>query len=141
MVSSTDKDWLDEALFCVVDAETFTTMPGWYFYDESWCDTHGPFATRGEAIENLVNYIEKELSSELCLKPDDWLQTPKYQGLTIMDPDGWDRKNYQQSWNEKISWQEFEKRAAESTCLMKDPFLSRLRGQTSESASPAPGTE
>jgi len=35
----------------------------------------------------------------------------------IMDPDGWDRSNYQHSWHEeKISKQEFCKRVGFSTC-------------------------
>ncbi len=29
---------------------------GWYFWDEIWCDEHGPFATREECVENLITY-------------------------------------------------------------------------------------
>lgn len=40
-----------------------------------------------------------------------------YPDFVIMDPDGWDRKNYQYSWHEElITKEEFEKRAATSTC-------------------------
>ena len=38
----------------------------------------------------------------------------------VMDPDGWDRKNFEYSWNkEEITKQEFEKRAIKSTCKGK----------------------
>ena len=29
---------------------------GWYFYDETWVNLHGPFATRDEAIFLLGRY-------------------------------------------------------------------------------------
>ncbi len=36
----------------------------------------------------------------------------------VMDPDGWDRKNYQYSWFEElISEQEYKKRVCSSTCM------------------------
>ena len=31
--------------------------------------------------------------------------------MRIYDPDGWDRKNFNTSWNEKITWKEFIKRS------------------------------
>lgn len=38
--------------------------------------------------------------------------------INILDPDGWDRKNYDYSWNdEKITRKEFEKRMITSTIL------------------------
>ncbi len=33
-------------------------LPGWYFWDETWADYHGPFATELEARESLKNYCE-----------------------------------------------------------------------------------
>ena len=42
----------------------------------------------------------------------------EYPDIQILDPDGWDRKNYQYSWHqEKISKEEFERRMFKSTCL------------------------
>jgi hypothetical protein len=35
----------------------------------------------------------------------------------ICDPDGWDRKDFDNSWNEKITWKEFCNRAIYSTCM------------------------
>lgn len=37
-------------------------------------------------------------------------------GITICDPDGWDRKNYDISWYEPITREEFIRRAMMSTC-------------------------
>lgn len=31
-------------------------IPGWYFWDETWSNRHGPFATRAEAVEARENY-------------------------------------------------------------------------------------
>lgn len=47
---------------------------------------------------------------------DDWDR--EYPNITILDPDGWDRTNYQFSWfEEKITKEEFEKRMMHSTCI------------------------
>lgn len=36
----------------------------------------------------------------------------------VLDPDGWDRKNYDYSWKEeKITLEEYETRRRHSTCL------------------------
>ena len=36
----------------------------------------------------------------------------------VLDPDGWDRKNYDYSWKEeKITLEEYEARRSHSTCL------------------------
>ena len=36
-------------------------------------------------------------------------------GVSVLDPDGWDRTNFQKSWNEPITLDEFKRRVAEST--------------------------
>ncbi len=48
-------------------------------------------------------------------KPEEWLQEPEYELYKIIDPDGWDRKNFEVSWNEKIDEQEFVRRLRMST--------------------------
>lgn len=63
------------------------------------------------------HYIQKESlgeSSEEQKTSADWyLQYPE---PIVMDPDGWDRKNWQFSWyEEKITLREFEKRRLMST--------------------------
>lgn len=49
----------------------------------------------------------------------------EWQRITIEDliisPDGWDRKNFEVSWHELITYDEYLARRAKSTCLTKDP--------------------
>jgi hypothetical protein len=55
-----------------------------------------------------------EGTRELLLLPENWcLRT----GIRVVDPDGWDRKNYLISWQEPITRSEFLKRAGASTCM------------------------
>lgn len=61
----------------------------------------------------------------LLLSADEWLALPEYAGLEVEDPDGWDRKNFQASWAEKISKQEFDKRVAISTCSFPPDYFTR----------------
>ena len=40
-----------------------------------------------------------------------------YPNPKVLDPDGWDRSNFQHSWyEEEIAFEEYNKRAARSTC-------------------------
>ena len=40
--------------------------------------------------------------------------------VLVLDPDGWDRKNYQFSWYEElITEEEYQRRLMMSTCLFK----------------------
>lgn len=57
--------------------------------------------------------------SELYLNADEWLAQPQYAGITVLDPDGWDRRNLDESWNEKITENEFGKRLGISTVSIK----------------------
>ena len=47
-----------------------------------------------------------------------WLKTEKHKKLQIIDPDGWDRKNLEESMLEKITEKEFNKRVMRSTILL-----------------------
>jgi hypothetical protein len=41
----------------------------------------------------------------------------QYSHITVVDPDGWDRKNYQYSWfEEMITYDEYNYRLMRSTC-------------------------
>jgi hypothetical protein len=48
------------------------------------------------------------------LSSDEWI---KLSGIIVTDPDGWDRKNFDVSWHEKITFDEFYNRASISTCI------------------------
>lgn len=61
----------------------------------------------------------------------DWLAESEYKGYVIMDPDGWDRTNYDYSFNvEEISKTEFEKRLNRSTIMIEKLSNSSAPGQT-----------
>jgi hypothetical protein len=53
----------------------------------------------------------------------------KLYNITILDPDGWDRKNFYYSWyEEKITKDEFKRRVLESTIkgiVNRDQYLFR----------------
>lgn len=50
---------------------------------------------------------------------DEWLATEKYSGYNVLDPDGWDRSNFNESWAEKITEEEFLNRLHLSTSLVR----------------------
>lgn len=60
----------------------------------------------------MENYMEVLRSA------DEWLAQPEYEHKKILDPDGWDRRNFAESWNEKITRAEFERRLNECTVLI-----------------------
>jgi len=43
----------------------------------------------------------------------------KIKAVKILDPDGWDRSNFEESWNELITQEEFDNRLLISTCLFE----------------------
>jgi len=57
--------------------------------------------------------MEKSLKSS-----EEWQKEIPYP--KVLDPDGWDRVNFLQSWyGEQISLFEYNKRVSESTCMFK----------------------
>lgn len=47
-----------------------------------------------------------------------WMKEPKYLGLLILDPDGWNRRNFNYSYyEEEIDEAEFNKRLSYSTVV------------------------
>lgn len=60
------------------------------------------------------------MATPLTMTSDQWLQQPKYQRITVVDPDGWDRLNYEFSFlQELITEAEFNKRLLTSTCMFR----------------------
>ena len=48
-------------------------------------------------------------------------EMPEDEKIIIIDPNGWDRSNYEYSFNEElITYNEFEERVMYSTCIFKD---------------------
>lgn len=62
----------------------------------------------------------------MCLKSSaEWFGSPDYAGIQILDPDGWDRKNFDVSWNELITEDEFCKRLTNSTCIFDSKLMEK----------------
>ena len=54
----------------------------------------------------------------LKLTSDQWLKQPEYKDIKILDPDGWDRQNYQFSFFEELIDEiDFNERLKKSTVL------------------------
>lgn len=61
----------------------------------------------------------------------EWLQEPEFQGIAVVDPDGWDRRNYNASLAELITLEEFRSRLNRSTVFR---MQSRAESQGSPTA-------
>ncbi len=53
--------------------------------------------------------------------PDEWLKTGWFADIVVMDPDGWDRRNLDKSWAEKITESEMARRVCASTIMSRAP--------------------
>lgn len=68
-------------------------------------------------------------STKMLRTSEEWQKLVQaiYPDYMILDPDGWDRTNYQYSWHEElISQEEFEKRAGRSTCQWPNKMLQDI---------------
>lgn len=88
--------------------------------DVYWCREGGVF--------NCLNYV---LSSDAELISDDikrssydWLKEERFKHIQILDPDGWDRRNLENSMSELITENEFNKRVNYSTISYKPEVIS-----------------
>ena len=54
-------------------------------------------------------------STKMKKSSHDWFKEPEYKDIVTLDPDGWDRMNYEVSMNEPITREEFESRCMQST--------------------------
>lgn len=59
-----------------------------------------------------------------------WLNTDPYKGITVLDPDGWDRKNLDASWAEPITQEEFNFRLSISTASYPKDFFRKITAST-----------
>ena len=57
-----------------------------------------------------MNQVKKSSAEWQALNPE----------VQVLDPDGWDRRNFQRSWfDEQITYEEYVKRRNKSTCRLK----------------------
>ncbi len=59
---------------------------------------------------------------EIKKSSKEWQET--YPNIVVLDPDGWDRKNFENSWSELITVEEYKKRLMFSTCTYNTNFKS-----------------
>jgi hypothetical protein len=52
--------------------------------------------------------------------PDAWLQTEEFRSLIVLDPDGWDRKNFEEDWARPLTLEEFSGKLMVSTIVPRD---------------------
>lgn len=82
---------------------------------------------------NIERFYDIIIPKEESKTSEKWQE--QYPNLKVLDPDGWDRKNYQYSWfEEKITFNEYNKRRSLSTCrglILKDklPFPKLVEEQ------------
>lgn len=72
------------------------------------------FVNQASALVPVVETIVKNAAAEATALRDSGEWT-KILDVTIMDSDGWDRNDFENSWAEKITRAEFESRASRST--------------------------
>lgn len=53
--------------------------------------------------------------------PSEW---ERILDIKIMDPDGWDRKNFSESWSKEITRDEFKLRAMSSSTMAHSQYLT-----------------
>lgn len=103
---------------------TLIDPEAWYFVLRVDTDVHAQKAAMEYA--KSVRFEDPKLSEELMdtvmSYSKETLHTSefwsKYYPYRIMDPDGWDRSNYNYSWyEEQITWEEFKSRAGQSTSI------------------------
>lgn len=70
-------------------------------------------------VEAVNAYLQTRAPNEPLRCPNEWLGHPDYRGISVVDPDGWDRKNFDASWAEQISKEEFDRRLMNSTCTVR----------------------
>lgn len=58
--------------------------------------------------------------------PMAWLKEFDILENIVIDPDGWDRKNFGYSWNQRINRMEFAKRLSNSTCFLGLGYMNAL---------------
>lgn len=78
----------------------------------------------------LCRSIYKTIIQKEELKTSEEWQK-QYSQVTVLDPDGWDRKNFQYSWfEEKITYGEYNLRLSRSTAIRQNPKEELERGIT-----------
>ena len=90
-------------------------------------DTWGTLALQAHDVDMTLNdYLTVVImtavveTKDIKLSPDTWLKyASEYKGVIMMDPDGWDRSNFDISWAEEITRDVMKHRMNYSTSLQQ----------------------
>ena len=108
---------IDDGQFQPIDHKMFI-FDGWNEVERfmqnkrAWVDTIQEFSTT-----DTHPYPRIVLTMVILCTSEDWNKS--YPEYVVIDPDGWDRKNYEFSWHkELILYSEFQRRLAHSTIMI-----------------------
>jgi len=82
------------------------------------CDGNCHGCIPGYKVEDQSDEFEFLIAPEKdtdLRTPDEWLKDPQFHGLEIIDPDGWDRKNFAVDWAKPLTLTEMWERTNFST--------------------------
>lgn len=71
-----------------------------------------------KAAPMFYSLQEDDPHGRVLLRPEEWLQQEKFTGVTLMDPDGWDRQNFEADWAIPISETDMDKKIRMSTVII-----------------------
>jgi hypothetical protein len=77
-----------------------------------------------EALVSMIQAAQSQLhfwKTFVELPSYKWMEFPEFKDSVVMDPDGWDRQNFQSSWDEEICYEEFLSRYMRSTVVRRAP--------------------
>lgn len=101
------------------------TYPNWAVTDVRFPNEVKAIQDRGGIVIRLLRKVRKTSAQ--------WIE--KYTDYVILDPDGWDRANFEYSWGEEeITEEEFISRRLKSTCAIFSPSNPVVEEHFSETA-------
>lgn len=93
------------------DGQTWV-RPSHEFYDGRFVNID----SEGLKIEIMAENDSDDLFDLIGKRqPEDWMMQPEFAGVTILDPDGWDRTNWEESWSIALTLEEMQTRVSRCT--------------------------
>ena len=76
--------------------------------------------SRGDAVRtgkrvSFSSTVPRDSSGEVMLPSSVWAETGEYKDVQILDPDGWDRTNFDEDFNRPVTEKTFREKLSEST--------------------------
>ena len=118
---------LEHSKYIIQKTDGTTVDPeAWYFVLRVDKDPHARVAAIAYALSvrfDNMKLCEELLDAVMAYDPNQLKSSDQWDLMypyKILDPDGWDRTNYDYSWfEEKITWDEFKNRALSSTVILE----------------------